>query len=105
MRVQGANKPSFPDLTDTQEPTKLDLWEKCLDVASGKRRQLRIGDREIHAPNNGRGYRNMPHNPKGIAWAIKQYKGFGGAWRPKRASLAERVAHRYLGEKHGISGN
>jgi hypothetical protein len=97
MRVEGANKPSYPDLTDEFEATKSELWEKCLAVASGDLRQLRIGDREINAPNNGSGYRNMPQNPKGIAWAIKQYKGFGGGWRRREAALAERVARRFLG--------
>ena len=57
-----------------------------LDVAEGSRLELRQGDRTIHAPNEGQGYRNMPANPKGIAWAIKQYNGFGGNWRPKSAS-------------------
>lgn len=78
------SKPSYPYLTDEYEPTDKNLWELVLEVASGKRLQFQRGDRIIHSPNGTRGYRNMPHNPKGIAWAVKQYKGFGGNWRGRK---------------------
>jgi len=73
--------PSVPYPTDQYQPTKPELWRDVLEVASGDRRELRIGDRIIHSPNDGRGYDNMPHHPNGIAWAVKQYNGFMGGWR------------------------
>ncbi|KKK71810.1 hypothetical protein LCGC14_2910160, partial [marine sediment metagenome] len=76
--------PSKTFLTDQYEPTNETLWAAVLDVAQGKKREMTLGDRTIHAPNNGGGYKPWPH-PMGSAWAIKQYKGFGGAFR-KRAS-------------------
>lgn len=79
--------PSEPYLTDEYEPTNPRLWRDVLDVAEGKRRQLTIGPRTINAPNEGAGFRNMPNNPNGIAWAVKQYNGFKGNWRPRKASL------------------
>ena len=74
-----------------------------LEVAGGRKQELRIGDRTIHSPNKGRGYRNMPQNPKGIAWAVKQYNGFGGNWRgqkessqlPKEKNMVRRLVRRY----------
>lgn len=76
--------PSKTYLTDQYEPTNETLWLAVLDVAQGKKREMTLGDRTIHAPNNGGGYKPWP-NPMGSAWAVKQYKGFGGAFR-KRAS-------------------
>lgn len=76
-------KPSYPNLTDEHVPTDAPLWEKCLEVVNGERREFTRGDRTIHSPNNGRGYLHMP-NPKGIAWAVKQYKGFGGNWKGRK---------------------
>lgn len=83
-------KPSFPHLTDKYDPTDENLWQTVLEVASGKRLKYQRGDREINAPNGTRGYRNMPHNPKGIAWAVKQYNGFGGNWRTASVKVASR---------------
>lgn len=40
------------------------------------------GPRTIHAPNKGRGFRHWP-NQKAVAWAVKQYNGFGGRWKGK----------------------
>jgi len=77
-------KPSYPNLVDEYTPTDPALWEVVLDVASGDRLEYTRGDRTIHSPNEGRGYRNMPHNPKGIAWAVKQYNGFGSNWKQAR---------------------
>lgn len=81
------NAPSKPAPTDTWDPTNEKLWLAVLQVAKGKKRQMSKvapgGDlRTIHAPNKGRGFRHWP-NPKAIAWAVKQYKGFGGRWREK----------------------
>jgi hypothetical protein len=76
--------PSEPYPTDEYGATNRHLWEACLDVASGEKREYTQSDRTIHSPNDGRGYRNMPANPNGIAWAVKQYNGFGGAWKPNR---------------------
>lgn len=81
-------KPSFPNLVDEYEPTDPRLWKQVLEVASGDRRDLTIGDRTINSPNDGRGYRGMPSNPKGIAWAVKQFKGFNGNFK-KQAKLPE----------------
>lgn len=76
-------KPSFPNPVDEYKPTDENLWKIVLEVASGKRLEFRRGDRTIHAPNGTRGYRNMPNNPQGIAWAVKQYNGFGANWKGK----------------------
>jgi len=73
--------PSTPGASDEWAPNNANLWKQVLEVASGERNELAIGDRTIHAPNKGRGYRNMPHNPMGIAWAVKQYNGFNGGWQ------------------------
>lgn len=86
-----ATKPSFPHLTDENRPTKPELWRSVLDVASGDRIELTICDRTIHSPNRGRGYRNMPNNPYGIAWAIKQYKGFGGGFVKEATGWPQRL--------------
>jgi hypothetical protein len=47
---------------------------------------MTVGGRTIHAPNRGIGFRHWP-NPRGIAWAVKQYKGFGGKWRPRKEAM------------------
>jgi hypothetical protein len=83
--------PSTPNPSDEWDPTNQHLWDQVLDVASGGLRQLTLGDRTINSPNNGKGYRNMPQNPKGIAWAVKQYNGFGGNWRSKQALQSMRL--------------
>ena len=80
-------KPSYPNLTDERQATDPNLWKRVLQVASGDLREFTEGGRTIHAPNDGRGYRNMPHNPKGIAWAIKQYNGYGGNWKGQKEAL------------------
>ncbi len=82
-------KPSYPHPTDEHAATNENLWQRVLEVASGRLREFTQGDRTIHAPNDGRGFRKMPNNPNGIAWAVKQYNGFGGAWRNQKA---EKVA-------------
>jgi hypothetical protein len=81
-----------PNLTDEYEPTNPGLWEIVLQVTRGDRNEYSAGDRTIHSPNNGSGFHPWPH-PKGTAWAIKQYKGFGGKWRLRTAN---RVAARWL---------
>lgn len=82
--------PSYPAPEDDKyDPTNPSLWKDVLDIASGKRREMTIGDRTIHSPNEGRGYRNMPSNPYGIAWAVKQYNGFGGSWRGHKEALTK----------------
>jgi hypothetical protein len=81
--------PSYPYPTDQYEPTRPELWRDVLEVATGRRRELRIGDRTIHSPNEGQGFDNMPHNPNGIAWAVKQYNGFMGGWRKKEATMPD----------------
>ena len=78
--------PSKPYLTDQFEPTNKSLWADVLDVARGDKREMTLGKRTIHAPNNGKGYYPWPH-PLGSAWAVKQYKGFGGAFRKKAFQL------------------
>lgn len=85
-------KPSFPNLTDEYQATDPNLWKTVLEVASGDRLKMTRGDREINSPNKGRGYRNMPANPKGIAWAVKQYKGFGGNFRGQKEALSRMAA-------------
>jgi len=80
-------KPSFPNPRDKYEPTDPNLWKIVLEVASGKRLEYRRGERTIHSPNGTRGYRNMPNNPNGIAWAVKQYNGFNGNWKEREASV------------------
>lgn len=77
-------KPSYPYPTDEYQPTNESLWQRVLEVASGRLREFTQGDRTIHSPNDGRGYRNMPAHPNGIAWAVKQYNGFGGAWKNRK---------------------
>lgn len=78
------NAPSKPYLTDDWVPTDERLWLRVLNVAKGRRRQMtRVGPngpRTIHAPHHGRGFRHWP-NPKAVAWAVKQYNGFGGRWK------------------------
>jgi hypothetical protein len=74
-------KPSLPNPTDEYHPTDENLWKIVLEVASGDRLKYERSGREINAPNGPQGFRNMPHNPNGIAWAVKQYNGFGGHWK------------------------
>lgn len=78
------NAPSKPFLTDEWDPTDERLWLRVLQVAKGRKREMtRVGPdgpRTIHAPNKGRGFRHWP-NPKAIAWAVKQYNGYGGRWK------------------------
>lgn len=78
--------PSKPYMTDRYEPTNETLWAAVLDVARGKKQEMTLGDRTIHAPNNGKGYNPWP-SPMGSAWAVKQFKGFGGAFRKKASQL------------------
>lgn len=80
------NAPSKPYLTDDWKPTDPRLWLRVLNVAKGRKRQMtRVGPdgpRTIHAPHHGRGFRHWP-NPKAVAWAVKQYNGYGGKWEGK----------------------
>lgn len=102
---QGVKKaPSKPQLRDEYGATNPHLWQICLDVASGKRRDYTEGERTIHSPNDGRGYRDMPSNPKGIAWAVKQYNGFGGAWRSQREAAALSPEERVLAQGGVVLG-
>jgi hypothetical protein len=78
--------PSKPYLTDQYEPTDPKLWEQCLKLVNGEKREFTRGERTVHAPNHGRGYRHMP-NPKGMAWAVKQYNGFGGNWKGRKEAM------------------
>lgn len=84
--VQAA--PSFPHLTDEWEPTNENLWGRVLEVARGDAKRYQQGDRVINSPNRGRGYYPWPH-PKGIAWAVKQYNGFGGKWRGRQKEATD----------------
>jgi hypothetical protein len=78
------NAPSKPYMTDEWKPSDERLWLKVLMVAKGRKREMtRVGPngpRTIHAPNHGRGFRHWP-NPKAVAWAVKQYNGYGGRWK------------------------
>lgn len=78
------NAPSKPYMTDEWKPSDEPLWLKVLMVAKGRKREMtRVGPngpRTIHAPNHGRGFRHWP-NPKAVAWAVKQYNGYGGRWK------------------------
>lgn len=80
------NAPSKPYMTDEWKPSDERLWLKVLMVAKGRKREMtRVGPdgpRTIHAPNHGRGFRHWP-NPKAVAWAVKQYNGYGGRWKGK----------------------
>lgn len=87
-KVAVKTKPSFPNLSDEYQPTDPVLWKRVLEVATGDRLDYTQNDRTIHAPNEGRGYRNMPNNPKGIAWAVKQYNGYDGNWKGKEGKVA-----------------
>lgn len=93
--------PSEPYPTDEYGATDRHLWKACLDVASGDRREFTESGRTIHSPNDGRGFRNMPANPNGIAWAVKQYNGFGGAWKPHREAL-DHLAQLYVMAQGGV---
>lgn len=86
------NAPSKPYFTDEYKPTDPVLWERCLEVVNGKRRWYTQSGRTINSPNHGRGYRHMP-NPKGIAWAVKQYNGFGGGWKSRKDEDETGEAH------------
>ena len=94
--------PSKPYMTDEWEATDRRLWLRVLDVARGRKREMtRVGPkgpRTIHAPNKGRGFRHWP-NPKAMAWAVKQYNGYGGQWEPRGEdkTAAHRVVERFTG--------
>lgn len=94
--------PSKPHLTDEYAPTDEHLWEKCLEVVNGERRQFTEGGRTINAPNDGRGYDHMP-NPNGIAWAVKQYNGFGGGWKRRKEVEAHTHALRVMAHGGSVS--
>lgn len=85
-RTAVRNAPSKPYMTDEWDPTDERLWLRVLMVAKGRKRQMtRVGPngpRTIHAPNHGRGFRHWP-NQKAVAWAVKQYNGYGGRWKGK----------------------
>lgn len=85
-RTAERNAPSKPGMVDKWDPTDRRLWLRVLQVAKGRKRQMtRVGPkgpRTIHAPNKGRGFRHWP-NQKAVAWAVKQYNGFGGRWKGK----------------------
>ena len=90
-------KPSFPNPSDTQQPTNPSLWERVLELARGDSSEYTSGGKTIHSPNKGRGYYPWPQ-PNGIAWAVKQYKGLGGQFAPtKEATMAQRVVARHQG--------
>src|SRR6185369_1223979 len=93
-RTSVRNAPSKPYMTDQWEPTDARLWQKVLMVAKGRRRQMtRVGPngpRTIHAPNHGRGFRHWP-NQKAVAWAVKQYNGYGGKWKGQNENGEEEV--------------
>lgn len=97
--------PSKPHMTDEWEATDRRLWLRVLDVARGRKREMtRVGPkgpRTIHAPNKGRGFRHWP-NPKAMAWAVKQYNGYGGQWEPrgKDKTAAHRVVELYTGVQY-----
>jgi hypothetical protein len=84
--IAAQNAPSKPYLTDTYNATDQNLWERVLMVARGDLRYMtRVGPngpRTIHAPNHGLGYRHWP-NMRAVAWAVKQYNGYGGRWKSK----------------------
>ena len=94
-RTAVRNAPSEPYFTDEYKPTDPELWARCLEVVNGKRRWYTQSGRTINAPNNGRGYEHMP-NPKGIAWAVKQYNGFGGGWKSRKDDVTSTAALRIL---------
>lgn len=103
MIEQVSAAPSLPYPTDEYAPTNANLWEKCLEVARGDRRDFTQGGRTINSPNKGKGYYPWPH-PKGIAWAVKQYNGFNGGWkRNKEAAspLLIRAAAGFLATQPG----
>jgi len=90
---------------DKYLPSNEWLWEACLDLARGKRRYLRYQDKEIHAPHNGRGWKHWPA-PKGVAWAVKQYKNLGGRWKPKDEKKSGTIKLGALGDtlEHLMTG-
>ena len=98
-------KPSYPNLVDEYEPTDVKLWETMLEVASGDRLQYNRDDREVNSPNGSRGYRNMPHNPKGIAWAVKQYKGYGGSFRKQATGTVVRHLGSPIFDRIDVTGD
>jgi hypothetical protein len=95
------NAPSKPYFTDEYEPTNATLWERCLEVVNGKRRYYTESGRTINSPNHGRGYRHMP-NPKGIAWAVKQYNGFGGGWKARKEDVVAHTAELRVMAQGGV---
>lgn len=88
--------PSKPYMTDEWEATDQRLWLKVLNVARGEKRQMtRVGPkgpRTINAPNKGRGFRRWP-SPRALAWAVKQYNGYGGQWKPRKEDSKKNAAH------------
>jgi hypothetical protein len=101
IRVAVPKAPSFPNPVDEYVPTNPPLWKAVLEVAQGKRQEHTLGDRTIHAPNNGRGF-SWP-SPQGSAWAVKQYKGFGGGWKGrKEARLQEDLERKVKDSLYGI---
>jgi len=78
------NAPDKPALTDEYKAVDKNLWDIVMQVAKGERHDFTRGgpngDRTINAPNEGQGFRKWP-SQKAVAWAIKQYKGFGGQWK------------------------
>lgn len=100
-RTAQRNRPSKPYFTDEYEPTNETLWERVLEVVNGKRRQYTQSGRTINSPNHGRGYRHMP-NPKGIAWAVKQYKGFGGGWKARKEDVVAHTAELRIMARGGV---
>lgn len=102
MKTAVPNAPSLPHPVDERVPTNPSLWQAVLDVAQGKKREYTSGGRTIHAPNEGRGFYPWPH-PKGSAWAVKQYNGFGGGWRGrKEAGLQEDLERKVKDSLYGI---
>lgn len=72
------------------------MWERVLEVARGDRQEYTQGDRTIHAPNDGAGFRSWP-DPNGTAWAVKQYNGFLGQWKRKGTEkTAEKLTKSWL---------
>jgi len=83
-RVAAKHAPSFPNPSDEWEPTNVTMWQRVLDMAKGEAGDYTSGGKTIKTPNNGAGFRSWP-SPNGVAWAVKQYNGLGGAWRAKKA--------------------
>lgn len=91
MKGRKQAAPSKPHLTDEYEPTNERLWQSVLDVARGTKQQLTLGGRTINSPNEGKGFYPWPQ-PNAMAWAVKQYNGFGGGWRRKASTTLSLMA-------------